>query len=477
MPAAVGKKIVASQNYVASHVGAKVLENGGNAFDAAIAVSAVLSVVIPHTSGLGGDGMLLAKTPGGVIAYNSTGWAPKNLNVERIENDRGPLTVVVPGLVELWNQMLDYTTMDLRDLLAPAIRLASDGFYVGRGLHHAIINSQRLSREWQGVFGDKRFGDFLQLRKLGRILKEIAKEPRSFYEGRVAELLVTGLKSLGVPVDAEDFSEFRAEKVKLVETQYKDYKVMEFPPNSQGITTLQILKMVDMAGINNYPYNDVRRINEHVRIAGLAYEDRNNFIADPRFHPAPDFLLDKEYLSKRMLEAGIEAKVNESGDTTFFVVADGENEIGMIQSLFYPFGSGLVVEEVVFNNRGFNFTEGKNKPEGRKRPMHTLSIALLEKDSEDVIVGCAGGDLRPQIHSEVIEYYIDYMMEIDEAVNAPRFMFTGNKVIAESRLGVPSTRLEAFSPEVGIVQALKRRKDRYIAVADPRSEGTAIPAV
>ncbi|MDT7860951.1 MAG: gamma-glutamyltransferase family protein [Saccharolobus sp.] len=477
MPSASGKKIVATQNYIASYVGAKILEEDGNAFDAAIAISAALSVVIPHTSGLGGDGFLLAKTSEGLIAYNASGWAPKELRVEKIDNDRSPLTVMVPGLVDLWTFIFEnYASKPLSELLKPAISLANNGFMVGRGLHHAIVSSFKLSDEWNKVYGNKRFGDEIKLRKMARILKEISRDPREFYEGKIAEELVQGLREKGVPISYEDFSEFKGEVVSPIKITYKDFTLYEMPPNSQGITTLELLKMVELTDINKMPFNDVRRINEHIRLSALAYDDRNKYVADPRFVNIPiDKLLSERYILNKLAEYGIEPKVKTSGDTTFFTVTDGENEIGFIQSLFYPFGSGIVVDEIPFNNRGAGFTEGNNKPEPRKRPLHTLSILMAEKDNERLIIGCAGGDLRPQIHAEVFEYYADYNMEIDEAVYAPRFMYLGTKVIAEKRLGVPATQTDYYSPEVGIVQALKYKNGRYIGVADIRSEGIAIP--
>ncbi|WP_338599310.1 gamma-glutamyltransferase family protein [Sulfolobus tengchongensis] len=477
MPSAAGKKIVATQNYIASYVGTKVLENGGNAFDAAIAISATLSVVIPHTSGLGGDGFLLAKTPEGLVAYSASGWAPKELKVEKIENDRSPHTVVVPGLVDLWEFIYEnYTSKPLSELLKPAISLASNGFMVSRGLHHAIVSSFKLSEDWDKVYGNKRFGDEIRLKGIARVLKEVAKDPRNFYEGKVAEELVKGLRERGVPMSYEDFSEFHGETVSPLKTTYRDFTLYELPPNTQGITTLELLKMVELSDINKLPYNDVRRINDHVRLSALAYDDRNKYVADPRFAKIPiEMLLSEKYLANKMAEYGIEAKVKVTGDTTFFVVADGENEVGFIQSLFYPFGSGIVVNDIPFNNRGAGFSEGNNRPEPRKRPLHTLSILMAEKNDERIIIGCAGGDLRPQIHAEVFEYYVDYKMEIDEAVYAPRFMYLGNKVIAEKRLGVPATQTDYYSPEVGIVQALKYKNGRYIGVADIRSEGIALP--
>jgi gamma-glutamyltranspeptidase/glutathione hydrolase len=474
MISAVGKKVVATQNYIASYVGAKILESGGNAFDASIAISAVLSVVLPHTSGLGGDGFILIKSSEGIKAYNSSGWSPKNLKAEKI-NERDPNSVVVPGLVDLWRYLQEnYTTMDLYELLKPAISLATNGFYVGRALHHAIITSPKFNPQFEKLFGNKRFGDFIKLPRLGKILKEISKDPREFYEGKISQEIVEGLKTQGVPVEIEDFSQFHGEEVSLLKIRYKDYDVYEFPPNTQGLTTLQILKMVELSRINKLPYNDIKRVNNHVKISILAYDDRDRYIADPKFYQPPSYLLDEGYLIQKMTTEGIPVNLYD-GDTTFFVVSDGENEVGFIQSLFYPFGSGIIVDDIVFNNRGYGFKDGVNKPEGRKRPLHTLSILLAIKDNEDLIIGCAGGDLRPQIHSEVFEYYADYSMEIDEAVNAPRFMYVNGKVIAEKRLGIPATQTEYLSSEVGIVQAMKRKGNEFIAVADPRSEGVALP--
>ncbi|MCY0850730.1 gamma-glutamyltransferase family protein [Sulfuracidifex metallicus] len=478
MPSAIGKKVIATQSYIASHVGAKVLENGGNAFDAAIAASAVLSVVMPFTSGLGGDGFLMARTPEGIIVYNASSISPKGLTVEAIPSERSPLTVLVPGLADLWDFMYNnFSTEPLDNLLNPAIKLAENGFFVNRSLHHAIVSSSKMSQEWDSIYAGRRFGDSIKLRGMAMVMRKISKDPRLFYEGKIAEELVEGLKRNGVPIDFTDFSEFHGEVARPIKTNYKDFQLYEIPPNSQGITTLELLKMIELADINRMPFNDVSRVNEHLRLSALAYEDRNKFVTDPNFYKVPDGILDKSYLSRKLIENGIDVKVRD-GDTTFLVVSDGENDVGMIQSLFYPFGSGIVVNDITFNNRGAGFTDGINAPKPKKRPLHTLSILIAEKGEgeEKLIIGCAGGDLRPQIHSQVFEYYADYNMEIDEAVSAPRFMYLGNKVIAEKRLGIPATPTDYMSPEVGIVQALKVVKNqKRIGVADPRGEGIALP--
>lgn len=471
MNSASGEKIVSTQNYIASYIGAKILENGGNAFDAAIAISGALSVVMPHTSGLGGDAFLLAKTPEGLLAYNASGWAPKNLKSEKID-PKSPLSITVPGLVDLWDFLQSYTTKDYEELLSPAIKLAINGFNVSRSLHNAI-KIRSGNSEWNKIFGNKKFSDKVKNPELGKILKQISKEPRIFYE-KIAEDLVKDLKNEGSPIVYEDFYDFHGEKVTPLKTTYKDFDIYELPPNTQGITTLELLKMIEISKINELPYNNIKRINEHINMSILAYEDRDKYVADPRFYKIPDFILDDKYLVNRINNRGKLVNVND-GDTTFFVVGDGENNVGFIQSLFHPFGSGIVARGIVFSNRGYGFSSGVNKPEGRKRPLHTLSILYAEKDKEEVIIGCAGGDLRPQIHSEVFEYYVDYGMEIDEAVDAPRFMYVDNKIIAEKRLEVPLNQAGYYSAQVGVVQALKKKNNDYIAVADPRSEGVALP--
>ncbi|BCU66926.1 gamma-glutamyltransferase [Sulfolobales archaeon HS-7] len=470
MPVSIGKKTVTSQSPLATLAGIKILEMGGNAFDAAIAVSAVLGVVLPSTSGIGGDGFMLAKSGGDFIAYNGSGWSPK---AAREVTEKGVNSITIPGLVDMWSYIYDnYCTLSLEQILKPAISLAVNGFPVSRTLNSAIINARDVSEELKRKFGKKRFGDVVRLPSLGLMLKRIAKDPRDFYEGEIAQNLVEELNRLGGSFELSDFSEYTGEIVKPITSQYKDWEVYELPPNSQGITTLEMLKMIEMTGINKLPYNDLNRINNHVKIAISAYSDRDSYVADLRFSEFPAFLLSEDYLRKNVEREGI---YNEKGkDTTFFAVGDGENNIGFIQSLFEPFGSGIMVNDIIFQNRGAGFTSGKNKLEPRKRPLHTLSIMYAENGKEELVIGCAAGHLRPQVHSQVLEYYVDYSMEIDEAVNAPRFVYYNGKVVAEKRLNIPATQVEYFSGAVGVVQAMKRKDNVYISVADSRSEGIAL---
>ncbi|BBD72941.1 hypothetical protein HS1genome_1330 [Sulfodiicoccus acidiphilus] len=239
---------------------------------------------------------------------------------------------------------------------------------------------------------------------------------------------------------------------------------------------MEALKLVELTNVNRMSFNEPERVRQHVRLFSLAYRDRDSHVADPRFHDFDvNYLLSSGHLASLLSSQGI-SDVKAAGDTTFFTLTDGENHVGFIQSLFHPFGSGMVVKQIPLQNRGAGFTEGHNSPKPRKRPLHTLSILMAESEAELLVIGCAAGHLRPQIHSQVLEYYVDYKMDIDEAVYAPRFVIEEGEVKVERRLNLPFKQIQEFSPEVGVVQALKVRGKASTAVADPRSEGVALRA-
>jgi len=250
---------IASQIHYASLAGLEILRNGGNAFDAAITVSSVLTILLPHTSSIGGDGFILAKDSSGeLIAYNGSGRSPRRFPVEKyleIKPVRGPLTVTVPGLVDLWGWIQEnYASMDLLDLLRPAISLAENGFYVQEQLGKAINNSYKELMpysSWVKTFGTLKKGDHVKFKDLARILRIIGKKgPREFYEGKLTEEIVEKLTEQGVLIDYEDFRDHYGEMVKPIKINYKDYELYELPPNTQGLTTLELLKLVEISELN-----------------------------------------------------------------------------------------------------------------------------------------------------------------------------------------------------------------------------------
>ncbi|MEM3833443.1 MAG: gamma-glutamyltransferase family protein [Thermoprotei archaeon] len=487
--------IVVSQNYHASMAGIKILENGGNAFDAAITISSVLSVVIPHTGGLGGDGFILAITPDSIIGYNGSGPAPSGFDEKEyinIKPIRGPLTITIPGLVDLWRWIYDkYCTKGLEELLSQAISLAVNGFPVSDELARATEASKNTLAAYQGwnrLYGNLKSGDWFIQKDLGEVLKKIGKfGPEEFYKGELAGELISGLRAQDVPIDIRDLRVYKGEQVRPLRSEYRNYDVYELPPNTQGITTLEILSMIEESNVDKLDFNDTQRIALQLKIAGLAYEDRDTFLGDPRFFQIPvEKLLSKNYLRNRIQKK--QGNILKDADTTFFAVADRfGNMVGFIQSLFYPFGSGIVVKGIPFQNRGVGFAKSlssPNRPGKGRRPLHTLSILLAEKGERKLIIGCAGGDLRPQIHSEILENIISYNMKISKAVDAPRFMLTEwNKhftAIIEGRLSLPKSNeikietLPYYSSSVGIANVIEYTQGMYAATSDPRSEGVAM---
>lgn len=497
----IGREGVSSQIYTATLAGLRVLENGGNAFDAAIAVSSVLSIVLPYTGGIGGDGFLLAKTGNNeIIAYNGSGRSSSIFPIDKFileKPERGPLTITVPGLVDLWDWVWEnYGSKDPVEILKYAISLAENGFYVSEQLDKAIRSSYNYLQQyntWKSTYGAYSLGDIVRLPRYARVLKIISRRGfREFYEGKLAEEIVEKLRNQGVPITYEDFSTHRGEPVNPLKTNYKDYTLFELPPNTQGITTLELLKLIEYLGINTKPYDNIERIMEFFKLAIIAYDDRDKYVADPSHYVFnPYKLLSRDYLVNRIKEftSGRNNKLT-SMDTTFFVTSDRYgNIVGFIQSIFYPFGSGIVVENIPFQNRAIGFTPEKNHPNGpapRKRPKHTLSILLAENDKETYIIGCAGGDLRPQIHSIVFTNIVDYNMSLAKAIHAPRYIVTkyhGRRIqraIIEKSLGISPVNenieiIDALSSSVGNVQAIKAYKEGYYNLAaDLRGGGVAL---
>ena len=481
--AAVGSKGgAASQEYLATVEGLKVLEKGGNAFDASIAISSILTVMSPNTSSAGGDAFVLALAGGSeLIAYNGSGRSPKNFPVEEYLTEKpiiGPLTVTVPGLIDLWDWINEnYGSMSLSQLLSRAILLAKNGFYVQESLARAVQLAQPVLAEYDGwgkVFGAMATGSWVRFKKLGRIYATVGERGAdSFYRSKLTEEVVEGLRKLGSPLTYEDFAEHRGMKVAPIRSEHGSHELYELPPNTQGISTLQLLKAIDVVELNKLPFESPERVTEFLRIATEIYGDRDRYVADPSFYKTPvEELLSPAYLEKRLQKRSGNQGLLSDNDTTFFVVADRHgNLVGFIQSIFQSFGSGIVVYDVPFQSRGAGFAKTPglpNSPGPRKRPLHTLSILLCRHSIEgDYMIGCAGGDLRPQIHSEIFTNVADYKMPLSRAVEMPRYILTSwkeNHWKAAVEQGVWRSRLPRWvskvgyqSTRMGIVQAARRR--------------------
>ena len=493
--------VVVSDHPYATLAGLRMLEAGGNAFDACIAMSAVLGVVLPYTSGIGGDAFILAKTKRGVEALNSSGKYAENLDetlYKKLLNEgmpeRGPYTITVPGLVAAWQAVVErYCNMGVRELLGEAIKYASGGFPVSRSLCKAVEycrGSLGWSVGWRELYGDAREGEPLIQRGMARVLEAIANKGfDDFYLGETASQIVKELKQQNCPLTASDFENHRAVWVSPLTIRYAGYSVHELPPNTQGITALQLVKLYEIAEKKG---EDLQSPANVAKIATLAYHDRNRYVADPDKFDAPlDMLLSEEYLERCMsMPLPLQSPEIIHGDTTFLAAADEDgNTVGFIQSLYYPFGSGVVALGIPFQNRGFGFDTRQDSPnrlEPGKRPRHTLSVMLAEKDDRRLCIGCAGADLRPQLHAYTLIATLREDLPLETAVSRPRTLAVSDKsgiyLIKEEQKrqqtvidGIRIESIEYPSTEVGIVNALDIRGSYMKAVADPRSEGVPLP--
>lgn len=493
---AFGGRGVSSDSYLATRAALEVLEEKGNAFDAAIAASAVLSVVLPQTGGLGGDGFMLAFVDTDIVAYMSSGKSPSGLKAEDYLKQlpkRGPLTVTVPGLAYLWGFLSEeLCRLPLERLLRPAISLAYNGFYAGYYLARAskLVESELSAYRWSKYYKGIEPGTYLTNKEMARTLRIIATRGwDEFYYGKLAEKLVEELREQGVDTGLEDMIDHEGYEAKPLKLAVNDKVVYELPPNTQGASTLQMLSAIYELGIDRVAFDDPSRIEKWSEVVEAVYGFRDAYMGDPEY-----MTIDiTSYLRYGKIRELYESAVASSGsgyggsDTTFFAVSDGEAVVGFIQSLFNPFGSGLVALGFPLQNRGYGFAKREglpNSPAPRKRPLHTLSVLGVEEDSKRFVIGCAGGDWRPQIHARIFENIFVYGLSLPEALDAPRFIFTEpagkKKVVIESRLRSP--RSAAFDVEqasiygqTGLVHAAVMDISRHLVqvASDPRSEGTA----
>lgn len=512
--------MVASSQPLASQVGLDVLKRGGNAVDAAIAMAAVLNVTEPMMTGVGGDMFALvywAKT-GEVKGLNASGRAPRALTLEHLARkgltsmpDSGMEPITVPGAVDGWVSLVEkFGTMKLADLLSPAIEYAENGFPV----------MEKAARDWQGsaeklrrtpaassnylVDGKApRAGEIFRQKNLARTLRTIARGGRdAFYKGEIARAIVDYCQKNGGYLSMQDFAEHRSEWVEPLATDYRGYRVLECPPNGQGLTallTLNILEGFDLASMNTRPELYYHTLIEATK---LAFADRNRYIADPQFAKVPvKQLLSKEYAASRRalinparaIETPEPGMLTGESDTTYFTVVDKDrNAVSFINSLYEEFGSGIVAGDtgIVLHDRGAGFSldpKHPNRLEPGKRPFHTIIPAMVLKDGKLFMsFGVMGGAIQPQGHAQVLANLIDLGMNLQQAIEAPRFRYTaGNRVIFEDAMTEPvissllakgHQRANQAGASMGGGQAIMidAPSGTLMGASDPRKDGMAL---
>ena len=517
--------IVASEHPLASQAGAVILAKGGNAIEAAIAANAAMGVVAPMMCGMGGDLFAIvyeAKT-GKIHGLNASGWAPAGLTLERM-TAKGLQTmpintidaVTVPGAVAGWDALLrQFGHRPLAELLAPAIELARDGFPVSEltaGAWKAGEEGLRRHTNTAAVFLPNGHapgvGELFSDPAMAWAYEQIARQGRqAFYEGAIAKRLLDFSQRAGGAMTAEDLAQFQPEWVTPISTTYRGWTVYEIPPNGQGIAALMMLNLMENFPLAEYGRNSTRSLHVMIEAKKLAYADLRQYIADPRFAQVPvSGLLSKSYARDRarLINLDQAADLAQPGspppmgnDTTYLCAVDREgNMISLIQSLYYAFGSGLVAEGTGFalQNRGALFSLDPRHPNvlaGRKRPLHTIIPAFMEKDQTRIAFGIMGGWNQAQAHAQFVANVADHHLNLQAALEAPRFTkmsFEGRDVQMESRIP-ESIRAELtakghqirlggeFIQAVGGGQAVMRdfQKGVNYGASDPRKDGAAIP--
>ena len=526
--------MVAASQPLAAAAGVEILAQGGNAADAAVATAAALNVTEPTSTGLGGDCFALyyQAATGQVSALNGSGRAPSALTLERLKNEGfgdelppyHPYTITVPGACAGWCDLIErHGSLPLGAILAPAIRLAQEGFPVApvtahfwqRGAERQLRTApggQELTIEGRGP----QPGEIFRNPGLGRSLQQIAEGGKTaFYQGEIAAAIAGVVQKAGGCLSVEDLAAHYSTWERPISVEYRGVRIWECPPNGQGLTALlalNILQGFDLAGL---PPLCAPRLHLEIEALRLAFADTRWYVADPTFNPAPlEMLLSPAYADeRRKLIDPRRATLDQqrgapatSSDTVYFSVVDGwGNACSFINSNYMGFGTGIVPAGWGFSlqNRGHNFSLDAGHPNALapgKRPYHTIIPAMATRpapaggdDRQELYAsfGVMGGFMQPQGHLQVAVALLDDLLDPQAALDGPRFCITdgtsGSGVGLED--GSPVAAMAALAemghpvtPVSGQARALFGRgqiirRDPHSGVlcggSDPRADGCA----
>jgi gamma-glutamyltranspeptidase / glutathione hydrolase len=506
---------------VASLTAIEVLRAGGNAVDAAVAACAVLAVVEPQSTGLGGDCFCLYAPAGGdrVVAVNGSGRSAAAASLDAVEakgpvppDDVSPHTVTIPGAVSGWQLLLDaYGTKGFDELLRPAIRYAEEGFPVHpRVAWDWSLQEEKLSRAGNRLFlpGGRapREGDLFVQTALAGTLRAIAKRGADgFYKGPVAADMAATLERAGGLQTEEDFANGlkSAELVEPISLKWRGLDVWQCPPNGPGLVALMILGELEALGDAPDGPNGVTRFHRHIEAARMAYRDRGAFLADPRQRETPlDRLLSRDYLAglakhiddKRSLPslpAPGEIALSASGNTVTLSVVDRDgNACSLINSIYQMFGSGILAEGsgVLMQNRGLGFAFERGHPNTLKpnaRPAHTIMPGMATRGGKPAIsFGVMGEHYQPMGQTWVLTNAFEYGMDIQAAIDFPRVCPHLGEVEVErgvsqamrDKLSALGHKLTEVVRPLGGAQAIVIDRERGILIggSDPRKDGAAL---
>lgn len=444
---------------LATQVAIDILKKGGTAVDAAIAANAMLGLVEPTGSGIGGDLFAIVWDAKSQKLYglNASGRSPKSLTLDYFKQKGithipafGPLPVSVPGCVDGWFELHQkFGRLPMNQILEPAITYAREGFPVSELIAYYWQGNARRLKQYEG-FADVFMpngkapskGEIFKNPYLANTYELIAQKGRDeFYKGSIARKIDEYMKRNGGFLSYEDLAAHKSEWVEPVSTNYRGYDVWELPPNGQGIATLQILNILENFDVASMGFGSAEYMHLFIEAKKLAFEDRARYYADPDFSDVPYMkLISKDYAEERAKLIDLnraarryDAGELQTGNTVYLTVADKDgNMVSLIQSNYRGMGSGMTPTGLgfVLQDRGelFSLEEGHpNVYEPGKRPFHTIIPGFITKDGKPWIsFGVMGGGMQPQGHAQVIVNLIDFGMNLQEAGDAPRIRHDGS---------------------------------------------------
>ncbi len=459
--------MVATSHPLAARTGVRVLEDGGTAADAAIATAAVLNVVEPHMTGIGGDAFALTRFGGEYRALNGSGGAPAAADLEtyreRTDSEEGGepampadggLPVTVPGALDAWTRLLaEYGTFDLADVLEPAIGYAEGRVpvteYVARQWVDAADRIARFDASAETFLDGGRPpapGERVSNPAFARSLERIARDgPEALYGGDLGREVVDVVREHGGTLALSDLEAHEGEWTEPIGTDYGGIEVLEHPPNGQGIVALEALNVAEELGIDPDP-TDEERLHRLIEATKLAFADGHAHVSDPDHADVPTGTMrSKGYAAERAEEVGEHAgnygaRAGGYGgsDTVYLSVVDpAGNAVSFINSVYMSFGSGLSTGGFALQNRGHSFSldpEHLNALEPGKRPFHTIIPAMLREDGEfRASFGVMGGSMQPQGHLQAVANLVDSGLNPQAALDVPRFRWLdGTRVALET---------------------------------------------
>ncbi|WP_417599856.1 gamma-glutamyltransferase family protein [Pararhodobacter oceanensis] len=506
--------VVATSQPLATQAGLTILQQGGNAVDAAIATAAALVVVEPTGNGLGSDAFCILWDGKELHGLNASGRAPAPWSPERFPNgmpERGWESVTVPGMVDAWVKLSDrFGTLGLATVLAPAIRYAEEGFIVSpiiaalwaRGAE-VLGHQPGFAETFMPNGRAPRAGERFRNPGAARTLRLIAEtKGRAFYEGEIAEEIAAFAKTHGAAMTVADLAAHQSDWCGTISQSFDDVELHEIPPNGQGIAALMALGMLQHTAIRDFGPDDFTAIHLQIEAIKLAYADIHAFVADRAHMTGVDetALLDPDYLRARAALISTEraqdfgAGTPPEGGTVLMSTADASGMmVSFIQSNYAGFGSGVVIPGtgIAMQNRGFGFTTQAGHPNqvaGGKRPFHTIIPGFAMKNGKPLMAyGMMGGPIQAQGHVQLLLRTQLWGQDVQTAADAPRWrMVSGLDVACEPVMGEATLaalralghRIEVEAPDnafgFGGAQLVARLPEGgYMAGSDPRKDGQA----